>query len=128
MTVKDVATEVLAESLLAVQDLRRKYTGEPQVTVYACTADPDAHAVNTCPLCKFQKSMQEDSKHLLCMVADKHFCPWYFIEGHSCEDFPDVEDEDTVDYDTFSIPDRLARIDRWEEAIKAELAAREAKP
>jgi hypothetical protein len=128
MTIKDVATDVLAESLFAVQDLRRKYKGEPMVTAYRPTTT-DGLLYEYCPLCLFQLVQSgyypwdRDRGEI-----DECLCPWYWMEGHGCEEFVSVEGEDQVTYDDFPVPDRLSRIDRWEEAIKAELAAREAKP
>ena len=69
--IKTLPTETLQEALLAVQDLRRKYKGEPLI---------------------------------------RRICPWIWFEKNT--------------YSSQPIPDRLRRIDRWENALVEELAAR----
>jgi hypothetical protein len=120
MTVKDVATEVLAESLLAVQDLRRKYLDQPMETAYGKRRHVD---YSSCPLCQLAAEIGGE-EIVLFDGSGCQYCPWGFIEGVVAETFLCF----SAGYDGVPRPDRLARIDRWEEAINAEIATREAKP
>jgi len=123
MTIKEVPTHILRESLLAIADLGRKYREEPQVTAYAARERETLEAYH-CPLCMFQFENTglypwdvKPTKGISCT------CPWFWIEGHMCQEYED-DIRGEVSYADFPIPDRLARIARWEEAINAELAGR----
>ena len=111
---KEVSTETLRESLLALADLRRKYKGEAQ-TYKLPSEDFD------CPLCRMVLYL-EPGAPLNCGEGCKPFCPWYFAEGISGSTFLCV----IAGYDNKRRPQRLARITRWEKAITAEISAREA--
>ena len=119
---EEVETPILRLSLLALADLRRKYTDEPMVTPYAAKRDSDefSPATERCPLCVFAHAHGDQ-------FGDDHegdcVCPWNWIEGHKCEEFKD-EYGDEVDYDDFPIPERLIRIACWEATINEELAQR----
>ena len=101
--IKTIPTEILQEAMLAVQDLRRKYLGEEQITQYAS---------RVCPLCDFTDSLE---------ISNCTYCPWMILDGYICSVGPgDVENY----YLTQSISERLRRIDRWETALVEELASR----
>jgi len=112
MTIKEVLTHILRESLLAIADLGRKYRGDEMVTAYKAGLVA-LYAGYRCPLCRFHciaggyRSVET--------TTEECFCPWVWIEGHECEN---------VAFDGSPIPDRLVRIARWEELINAELAGR----
>jgi hypothetical protein len=97
MTDKHLYTEMLK----AVRDLRRKYLGKRQYSKHKCeTAPAYNNTPNGCPLCLFT----------LDFVKQHHEgCPWLLFEGAKCY---------TLEYLSQPIPDRLARIDRWEVEIK----------
>lgn len=110
MRLNEVPTELLKESLLAIADLRRKYTGGHQMTKYASTH---------CPLCRFENTLWDEGFR---DSEECSLCPWVWIEDHNCENFPQ---DPELDYSDFPIPDRLKRVDRWEAAINAEIVRRE---
>jgi len=108
---EDVSTETLRESLLALADLRRKYTGENQITAYA--ADPFDDGQEACPLCQFKKAHGRDTQYP-CLGCT---CPWVWIEGKPCDEGGYLDE---------GYEEAFARIDRWAAFIRSELAAREA--
>lgn len=119
-TLEEVSTSVLRLALLALADLRRKYSNEPMITPYAAGSD-EREAKLRCPLCIFAHTHGDefgDDDEGDCA------CPWFWIEGHTCEEFAEDENGDTISYDTYPIPVRLQRVTRWETAINEELARR----
>jgi len=111
-TIREVPTGILTESLLAIQDLRRKYLGQEQITQYAGSTDKTVDCVERCPLCKFSSSYK-DENHPDCI------CPWFWMEGVEC-----CSSKLTKKYFDESVQERLARIDRWEDATVEELVLR----
>jgi hypothetical protein len=117
---EEVDTSVLRLSLLALTDLRHKYSSEPMVTPYA--ADNEGREAKLrCPLCIFARTHGDE-------FGDDHegdcVCPWNWIEGHNCEEYAEDENGDLVSYDSFPVPIRLLRITHWENTINDELARR----
>lgn len=113
---KDVSTEVLQGALLAVQDLRRKYKGEAWVNY-----KPSAPRRN-CPLCE-AAGFWDGVRHDACA-----HCPWVFIEGSPILTFTTPCESAQFDHRLQSLKEKFARIDRWEDAITEELAARRLEP
>ena len=111
--IKSIPTETLQEALLAVQDLRRKYLGWPQVTKYA--GKSTGQYSELCPLCNFNRKIYKGDCYSLNGVRDKT-CPWTWFEGATC-----IE----MDYTGFTRLSRLSRLSRWETAIVEELALRQ---
>lgn len=111
---KEVSTEMLRESLLALADLRRKYKQEPMVTVYKASTEFTACACDKCPLCIFTRQYANTPVQCHCKA-----CPWVWFTGHLCE-------AGKADYAFTEIKSRLAPVARWEKTINAELSAREA--
>jgi hypothetical protein len=120
-TLEDIETDVLRLSLSALADLRRKYSNEPMVTAYAANGDEFSIAADRCPLCRFAHTHGDE-------FGDDHegdcVCPWFWCEGHTCEEYAEDEDGDMISYNSFPIPIRLLRISRWENSINSELAQR----
>ena len=116
----EVPTEILAESLLAIADLKRKYLGEPMVTAYAGHVAKDAFAEDKCPLCRYQLIV------FTRFPGEECECPWHWLDGHGCQ-VEETDDEAGFQFDYFPIPDRLARCDRWTDTITEELAERRAR-
>jgi hypothetical protein len=120
-TLEEVETSVLRSSLLALADLRRKYSNEPMTTAYAANGGESATAQERCPLCCFAHTHGDefgDDEEGDCV------CPWFWIEGHTCEEYTEDGNGDMISYDTFPVPIRLQRVTRWETAINEELARR----
>lgn len=113
---KDVTTEVLQGALLAVQDLRRKYLGEDWVNY---KPKPPLH---NCPLCE-ATGFWDEAGHEPCAR-----CPWVFIEGSSILTFTTPCESPPFDHRRQTFKQKFARIDRWEDAITEELAARRVEP
>jgi len=114
-TIKEVPTEILTESLLAIQDLRRKYLGQEQITEYAGCIDETVDCTKRCSLCKFDLLHNEYKAK----GETDCICPWFWMEGTECcsSKLPKM-------YFDESIPERLMRADRWEDATVEELALR----
>lgn len=112
MTLSEVPTDLLKESLLAIADLRRKYLKVEMATVYQFGSW-------SCPLCNFAVSFKGKDAKGRCA------CPWLWIDERRCCPRK-IEDDKSPHFQDESIPDRLKRIDRWEAAINAEIANREA--
>lgn len=112
---KDVPTEVLQGAVLAVQDLRRKYQGEDWVNY--------EEGDWGCPLCSFTGYEEVDAVAKSTCVN----CPHVFIDNPNFdfEYFFDVPCHSIqTDYRLQSLEQKFSRIDRWEDAITEELAAR----
>jgi len=113
MTIKEVPTHILRESLLAIADLGRKYRGEEMVTAYKGAKDGRFPA-ERCPLCQLNYQVYNgECSNLGEGDPDHKNCLWWWIEGFDCHGRLERH-----------IPARLSRIARWEEAINAELAGR----
>ena len=103
MTIQEVPTDILSESVIAMQDLRRKYLGVPMVTAYAAIGSGGWAG---CPLCLFAESN---------ILGECLGCPWVWITGDDCG---------CGNYKSSTAERNIARIDQWESTIKAELAKR----
>ena len=120
MSVTEIPTEILGKSLLAVQDFRRKYMGEPLLTYPDVEPKGSFDAASKCPLCQFNRAEYNGLCDSLNGDEDVdpteslHGCPWWWFEGKVC----------MGTYKRHDIIERLTRIDRWESAINEELTTR----
>lgn len=123
MTIEEVPTHILRESLLAIADLGRKYRGEEMVTAYADFEDyPEvAQGQWNCPLCNLAsiRGVKDSKPRYKSSHGNRCDCPWFWFEGHRC-----CGDGFYSEFHSQPIPARISRIARWTEAINAELAGR----